>query len=64
MNMLVAYSSAVDHLVEFYCDRLRDRVSILPQVFYGLQALVSVYGCLWTTSPRECVWVSVDYKPW
>ena len=34
--------SAVEYLVTFYCDRLKDRVTVLPQVLYGLQALVSV----------------------
>lgn len=35
---------AVHYLVQFYCDRLKDRAVIIPQVLAGLHALVS--GCV------------------
>nr|QZX63208.1 DNA repair/transcription protein MET18/MMS19 [Halisarca dujardinii] len=31
----------VNHLVLFYCDRLKDRPLVLPQVFYGLETIIS-----------------------
>jgi len=31
----------VQHLVTFYCDRLKDKVSVIPQVLLGLQVMVS-----------------------
>lgn len=33
---------AVHYLTSFYCDRLRDRVEVLPYVLCGLHAMVSI----------------------